>query len=386
MARLAEELRRVGLEAGLDAAGICDARPFEETRRALDERKAGHLSADMQFTYRNPRRSTDPRATLPDARALVVGARRYVRQSPPSGAGVAGAEQPAGRVARYSWTDHYAPLREALGAVARRLADRGWSARVVADDNALVDRAAAVRAGLGWYGKNSNVLLHDQGSWFVLGSVVTDAPLASHVRPDEATGCGSCRRCLDACPTGALVAPGVLDARRCLAWLLQAEGSFPAEFREALGDRLYGCDDCQEVCPVNRLAVRRDPPAAAGAGAQATEDILELLEEDDEQILAKVGRWYIPKRQPRYVRRNALIVLGNTADPAAPGVRAALRRSLDDRDPLVRSHAVWAAGRLGLEDLTAHLEQDRDPVVRAELQALRRPAAGLAGAGPSRRP
>ena len=130
----------------------------------------------------------------------------------------------------------------------------GWRARVVADDNALVDRAAAERAGLGWFGKNSNILLPGAGSWFLLGSVVTDAPLPTAAPVGD--GCGSCRRCLSACPTGALVGPGVLDARRCLAWLLQATGVFPFEFRVALEGRIYGCDDCQDVCPANRLVAR----------------------------------------------------------------------------------------------------------------------------------
>ena len=206
----------------------------------------------MQFTYRNPARSTDPSRIMEGARSLIVGARGYQRQAPGQSAVV------AGRVARYAWVDHYEPLRRALGSVAMALEAAGWQARVVADDNALVDRAAAARAGIGWYGKNCNILLPGAGSWFVLGSVVTDAPLPFDA--PLADGCGSCQRCLPACPTGALTAPGVLDARRCLAWLVQAPGIFPFEYRVALGDRLYGCDDCQEVCPPNRRSARRAPP------------------------------------------------------------------------------------------------------------------------------
>ena len=135
---------------------------------------------------------------------------------------------------------------------------------MVADDNALVDREAAVRAGLGWYGKNSNVLLPGAGSWFVLGTVITDAPLPSSSRLSD--GCGPCRRCLDGCPTGAIVAPGVVDARRCLAWLVQAPGSIPEDFRPAIGDRMYGCDDCQEVCPPNRAQIQSDASAEGRPG------------------------------------------------------------------------------------------------------------------------
>ena len=347
--------------------GICDARPFNEARAAIEDRKTEGLAAGMQFTFRNPRRSTDPEATVAGARSLFVGARRYDRQAP---AGETGGV--SGRVARYSWVDHYGPLRDALGKVADRLRDDGWKAAVVADDNALVDRAAAVRAGLGWYGKNTNVLLPGAGSWFVLGSVVTDAPIAPIEAPAPVEdGCGSCRRCLAACPTGALEPGGRLDARKCLAWLVQAPGPFPREYRAALGDRLYGCDDCQEVCPINRRAAAADPPSPAEAGAQAGVDVVELLASDDAAVLASVGRWYIPGREVRYVRRNAILVLGNTGDPNKPAVRNTLAQVLTDPDPLLRAHGVWAAARLGLLDLLDRVAGDDDPLVTAELDALK---------------
>jgi len=335
---------------------MCDARPFPEARQAIESRKETGESAGMQFTFRRPERSTDPAVTLPGARALFVGARHYLR-APPG----APDDGPTARVARYSWTDHYVPLRQALGEVAAHLEAHGWRARVLVDDNALVDRAAAVRAGLGWYGKNANVLLPDGGSWFVLGSVVTDAPIAPprQVIP-IADGCGSCRRCLTDCPTGALVEPGRLDARRCLAWLLQARGVFPAEFREALGDRLYGCDECQERCPVNRRAERGSAPGPAEPRAQTRLEVLEILDASDAELEQLVGRWYIPGREMRYVRRNALVVLGNTRPSDDPRVGAMLSRYLAHPDPLLRGHAVWAAGRLGRTDLMRGVVVDDD--------------------------
>jgi epoxyqueuosine reductase len=385
---LVEELTRTGLAAGLAAIGIAPATPFDETRRHLDERRAEGLHAGMQFTYRNPARSTDPGRALPGARALIVGAYAYARAPalhPPEAAG------PAGRVARYSWTDHYADLRAALDRVAAVLEDRGHRTRVLADDNALVDREAAFRAGLGTYGKNTMLLLHgDRGSEFVLGAVVTDAPLPPTGPPadraDERSACGPCQRCLPACPTGALVAPGVLDARRCLAWLLQAEGDFPREHRAALGDRLYGCDECQDVCPPNRLEIRRRPPPPAPADAEATVAVLDLLDEpDDDVLLARHGRWYIARRQARHLRRNALVVLGNAgagaAGDPAPGaggptaarIAATLTRYLDPTaagaDPMLRAHAAWAAARLGRADLV----DPADPVAAAEVGALATP-------------
>jgi epoxyqueuosine reductase len=345
VSELWEDLRVAGLDAGLDAIGAAKAEPFLDARRHLVERKAAGLHGGMHFTYGNPERATDPASVVAGARSLVVGARSYraAAPTPPPGA--------VARVARYSWRDHYAPLRRALGAVASRLAARGHTAVVLVDDNRLVDREAAVRAGLGWYGKNANVLIPEHGSWFVLGSVVTDAVLP--VAIPVADGCGACTRCLPACPTGALVAPGVLDARRCLAHLLQAPGDFPVEFREALGDRLYGCDDCQEACPPNRLEDRRHPPPAAAAEDEAWVPVLDVLAASDDELLARHGRWYIPRRQPRYLRRNALVVLGNVGDGADPAVEAALRKALADADPMLRSHAAWAAERLGRADLVA---------------------------------
>jgi epoxyqueuosine reductase len=356
----AGELRAVGEEAGLDAVGFAPARPFISTRVELQHRRAAGLHAGMAFTYRNPTRSTDPAETVRDARSLVVGARSYARGAPPPGPG------PSGRVARYARTDHYAPLRAGLRAVASRLAAEGWRAVVVADENALVDREAAYRAGLGWYGKNANLLLPERGSWFVLGSVVTDAPIAATAAP-VADGCGSCRRCIDACPTGAIVAPGVVDARRCLAWLVQQPGTFPRRLRAALGDRIYGCDDCQEVCPPNVRAGRRRTDGESDAVEDAWVPLLELLGASDDELLDRYGRWYLAGRQPRWLRRNALVALGNVGDGADPAVVAALRGALGAPDTVLRSHAVWAAARLGRTDLLAAVDDDPSPDVQAEL-------------------
>ena len=324
-----------GLAAGLDAVGVAPAELFESTRATLLERRDQGLHGGMAFTYRNPDRSTDPSLTVPGARSLVVGALGYQRAIPEP------PDRAVGRVAAYARSDHYARLRDALGPVAEVLRGAGHKAAVVADDNALVDREAAQRAGLGWYGKNSNILLPGQGSWFVLGSVITTAALdPSTPVPDQ---CGSCRRCLDGCPTGAIVAPGVVDARRCLAWLVQDDGDFPLEFREALGDRVYGCDDCQEVCPPNRQA----PPAREVGDDTAWVDLVDLLELDDDELMARHGRWYIPRREPRYVRRNALVALGNSGRGADPDVVETVERYLSDPDPMLVHHASWAARRLG---------------------------------------
>ena len=364
---LGERLQRAAVDLGLDALGVAAAEVFESTRSDLVGRKAEGLHADMQFTYRNPERSTDPAQHLPDARSLVVAALSYLRSDHDTEL-----DEPGGRVARYVWEDHYRELRAKLGELAEILTAEGWRSRILVDDNALVDREAAYRAGLGWYGKNANLLLPGRGSWFVLGSILTDAPLPSAEPLGD--GCGTCTRCLTSCPTDAIVRPGVIDANRCLAWLVQAKGAFPAEYREALGDRIYGCDDCQEVCPPNRREARQLVQLGEDA-RRPWVPLLEMLRADDDTLLDRYGVWYIPGREPRYLRRNALVALGNSADGRDPSVEDAVRDALASEDAMVRAHAVWAAKRLGRDDLLDLVRRDPDDEVRAELRRDVSPAS-----------
>jgi epoxyqueuosine reductase len=328
----------------------------------------------MGFTYRNIVRSTDPTTALPNARSLVVAARRYRR------ADVDAPNPTSGRIARYAWSDQYTPLREALGEVSQTLRSWGYRTRILVDDNALVDRAAAYKAGLGWFGKNANLLLPGQGSWYVLGSLVTDADLQPASEP-IADGCGTCVRCIDGCPTAAIVTPGVVDARRCLAWLVQKPGPFPMEFREALGDRIYGCDDCQEVCPPNRTFDRKEPPEAPDLAAQPWTELCSLVTDSDTQLLARHGRFYLPERDPNILRRNALLALGNVlADwqkenslapekiGAANFARQVIVDALLHESPLTRGAAAWAAGQIGaLEALRSRIGEEHDATVIEEL-------------------
>jgi epoxyqueuosine reductase len=326
---------------GITRTGVAPADVLHGARAALLDRIARHLTDGMQFTFRNPLRSTDPRAAVQNAQSVFVVARPYLLPEPhrPTGS--------QGRIARYAWVDHYAPLREGLWAVAGRLRADGWKAVPFADDNSIVDREVARLAGIGWPGKNANLLIEGAGSWFVLGCVVTTAPLpfAATEVPD---GCGTCRRCLDACPTAAIIEPGVIDAAKCLAWVLQKPGSIPEHLRVAVGDRLYGCDDCQEVCPPTvRFGGRNAAPTEEHPRAWVA--VLSLLTLDDADVLAEWGRWYLADRDVRWIRRNALVVLGNTGDPADAEVRRVLADYRAHADPVLREHATWATERLGLE-------------------------------------
>jgi epoxyqueuosine reductase len=341
------ELAELARPFGVDYLGVAPASVLERARDALHARRAAGLDGGMGFTYRDPERATDPTRIVEGARSLLVAARSYlVDEDDPRVARPAGAQA---RVARYAWTDHYALLRAALRAISRRLKASGERATMQCDENGLVDREAAWLAGLGWFGKNANLMVPGAGSWFVLGSVVTTAwyePSAAPVRD----GCGSCRRCLDRCPTGAIVAPGVIDANRCLAWVLQRPAAIPTELRAAVGDRIYGCDDCQEACPPSvRLGPRRRRPHDEAAGALTPwVDVLDLLEADDAAILARHGRWYIAERDPRWLRRNALVVLGNTGDGSDERTRRVLARYRACADEMLVEHANWASEQLGL--------------------------------------
>jgi epoxyqueuosine reductase len=329
------ELRELAAEWGIAHTGVADAAPLTRARTEMHRRRARGLHGEMGFTYRDIDRSTAPSRAVRGARALFAGALEYPGEGPRAPVPA------AGRVARYAWDDHTGRLRRGLWAVAHRLRADGYRAVAFADDNSLVDREVAYRAGLGWFGKNANLLVPGAGSFVVLGAVITTAPLPATDAP-MADGCGRCTRCVAACPTGAIVAPGVIDARRCLAWVLQRPGSIPVELRAAVGDRVYGCDDCQTACPPTvRLRRQADPPEGA-----AWVDLVALLEADDEQILARWGRWYIAGRDPRWLRRNALVALGNSDRGDDPMVGGAIHRYAAGDDPLLAEHAAWARNRL----------------------------------------
>jgi len=325
--------------AGLDLFGVAAADAFPEVYAHLLARRDNGQAAGLGFTYRDTKTATTPRASFPWAMSLLVGARAYLPAagSPGPGAG--------GRIARVAVDDAYEPLRQALHTLASSLGFHGHRAEVLCDDNRLVDRAAAVRAGLGWWGKNTMVLAPRFGPWLLFGSVVTDAIL----EPDRPMGrdCGSCQACLPACPTGALVAPGILDARRCLAAWAQAPGSIPVEFRPAMGDRLYGCDDCIEACPPGHRLLERS------VSARGRVDLAWVLWAADAALLTRFGHWFLPDRNATVIRRNALIAAGNSGDVS---LVPAVASYSDHPDSTLAEHATWALARLGGPGATAALQ------------------------------
>jgi epoxyqueuosine reductase len=306
--------------------GVARAEAYTETERLIAERRARGLFGDLRFTLTNTPRSCHPERLVRGARSVIAAAMPLWRPAgaPPDG--------PAGRMPRYAWSDPYGPLRERLTALADRLRARGARCSVFVDSNHHVDRAAAVHSGLAFWARNTMAIVPGEGSFVALGAIVTDAelePAADLVPP----GCGSCTLCLDACPTDALIEPGVLDATRCLSTMTQSRHPFPDAHAAALEDRVYGCDICQDVCPWNAGPARRraDLPEEPGAWVS----LADWLELPDDELLARHAHLYVPDRDVRYLRRNALIALGNR--PA--GERELARRYADDPDPQLRAAA-----------------------------------------------
>ncbi len=325
------ELERLAAELRIDVIGAAPAGPYEETERAIRERRARGLFAGMHFTMARPEVSCHPERLLPGARTVVSAALCYYAPAGEPGPG-------EGRLPRYTWRDCYAELRERLDTLGRRL---GGAYRVLVDANQHVDREGAARAGVGFYGKNTMLITRRHGSWVVLGTLVTDAELESS--PPLEAGCGSCTLCVEACPTGALDEPGVLDATKCLSYWTQAPGSIPETYREELGDRVYGCDICQDVCPWNRGVEKRRAGDPLPPGSEPAVSLADWLEAPDRDLCTRYDRFYFPRNDPRYLRRNALVALGNSGEPDLVPLA---RRFLSVEDAMLREHAAWALRRI----------------------------------------
>jgi epoxyqueuosine reductase len=262
------------------------------------------------------------------------------------------------------------PHLEQLAAFAAAEAGGEVSDRAYVDTGPVLERAYAARAGLGFIGKNTCLIHPRMGSWLFLGVVLVSvelAPTSEQVRG----GCGTCRRCLEACPTGALVEPYVLDARRCISYLtIELKGPIPHQLRPLLVNRIYGCDVCQAVCPWQKFAqATRQPAFLAEAMDRGAPALLDLIEIGEEDFRERYGSGPLLRTGRERLLRNVAVALGNWGDERAA---TALVRALADGDPLVRGHAAWALGRIGGRAARAVLEDalrdERDPYVRSEVE------------------
>ncbi len=295
---------------GIDACGVCRAEPYVATERLIGRRREVGLFADMGFTMRHPERSCHPETLLRNARSVVAAARSYARPEPEKPD-----DQPRGRMPRYARRDEYAALRaqlRELGKWLRRTRPRSRFA-VYVDSNHHVDREAAARSGIAVYGKNTLAITRHHGSWVVLGVLVTDVELEpTCAQPDRPAwnACGSCTACIDACPTDAILEGGVLDSRACLSYLSQSSLDV-LPHGEAFGDRVYGCDICQDVCPWNRGAERRAAGLEPDAADEAFPPLADWMESEPAELADRYRRLYMPGRDGRHLKRNAANALRN---------------------------------------------------------------------------
>ena len=326
-----EDLQRLGAELGLDVVGATPAAPYLETEAHIRDRRARGLFADMKFTMAHPEESCHPESLLPGARSVVSAALCYYAEEPERSDG-------SGRLPRYTWSDGYAELRDKLDKLGRRL---GGAHRVLVDANQHVDREAAARSGVGFYGKNTVLITQRHGSWVVLGTLISDQEIEP--TPPLDLDCGSCRICVDACPTGALDEPGTLDATRCLSYWTQAPASIPEPYRAELGAQVYGCDICQDVCPWNRGVEKRRAGAGPPAGAEPHVSLVDWLRADAAELRRRYDRLYVPRNDARWLRRNALVAAGNVGGAEE---RGAVESYAAHEDELLREHALWALDRM----------------------------------------
>jgi epoxyqueuosine reductase len=343
-AALSGRVKRWGLEAGFDAVAISGIDLAEEEARLLEWLGRGWHGA-MDYMARHGTRRARPAELVPGTASVVSVRLDYWPGEEARAAEEVLADPGLAYVSRYAvGRDYHKVLRARLQALAdRMLAELGpFTYRVFTDSAPVMEVALAARAGLGWRGKHTLLLSREAGSTYFLGELFVgldlakDAPVAEH--------CGTCERCLDACPTRAIVAPWQLDARRCISYLtIENPGPIPEEFRAAIGNRIYGCDDCQLACPWNKYARKaRVPDFAARNGLDAA-TLVELFAWTPEEFASRLEGSAIRRIGHARWLRNIAVALGNA--PPAPGVVAALRSRAGHPDPLVREHVAWALRR-----------------------------------------
>jgi epoxyqueuosine reductase len=368
------EIRSAALAQGFDAVGFAPARQSDEARAALAAFLRAGFHGDMGWLEARAHERADPRNLWPEARAAIVLGHSYAPQTDPL---LALADKGRGVISVYAQgKDYHDVMKPRLKHVARHIAARfGADVKVFVDTAPLMEKPLAQAAGLGWQGKHTNLVSREHGSWLFLGVILTTLDIA----PDTAMEdhCGSCTRCLDACPTSAFVAPYRLDARRCISYLtIEHKTAIDRDLRPLMGNRIYGCDDCLAVCPWNKFAASTSEQAYAPREAVTATALVDLMQLDDAAFrerfrgspIKRIGR-------DRFVR-NVLVAVGNSGDRSliAPALRL-----LQDPAPLVRGCAVWALSRLCTADewsslAAIHAPAETDGQVLAEWRAISAPS------------
>lgn len=371
MSDLVTQIKTGARELGFNVAGITSVEPLARADAAFQEWREAGFAAGMEYMTRRPDLHARPRVLVPYALSLITLAVDYYADAP-----IFEHEHRYGRVARYAWgLDYHDVVKPRLQRLVGKIEDivaRPIHARCFVDAVPLLERAAAARAGIGFFGKNTNLLQPRSGSWFFLSEILLDLELPADDHEIKIS-CGSCRRCLDACPTNAFAGAYRLDSRRCISYLtIENNGAIPRELRSGMGDWIFGCDVCQDVCPFNRFASQTEwPEFHPDAGIGPRLDLAEVLSiRTDDEFRERFRGTPLTRPKRRGLLRNAAIVAANIG--ATSVVPSLADRIKSDPEPLIRSHCLWALGQLD-PPLAASIAErvlrtDSDPSVREEAE------------------
>jgi epoxyqueuosine reductase len=344
MGKLEEQIKLLAMELGFDSVGITSADDFYfDEQVAVSRVREGLLDGMNWITEDRMQRSARPKELLPGAKSVISLAMSYYSGD----FKVTNFAKPKGKIARYAWgQDYHNIIKIRLKQFVEQMSKvvkRTPNARFFVDDGPMLDRAAAQRAGVGWFGKNTNILTINHGSWVFLGEVITDLAL-EHDNPLR-KNCGKCVLCIDKCPTGAIVSPYVIDARRCISYLtIECRGPIPRQLRHLVGDWIFGCDICQEVCPVNINVLPTNEKLFRQSSGFSALDLIPLLQMTDDDFRRIFKNSPIKRAKRIGLQRNVCVALGNIGDRISV---EALIIALNTAEPLIKAHAAWALGRIG---------------------------------------
>ena len=344
MSTLTQHIHQHANELGFELVGITPAAQSETIARYRQWIENGY-AGKMDYLERHLPLKVDVRQLLTEAKSVISLAMNYYTLDPPK----ALAEDPArGQISRYAWGDDYHEvIRQRLSKLVdfiKKTAETELKARVCVDTAPIIEREYAQKAGIGWIGKNTNLIHWRSGSWYFLAEVLINIDLESDTDPLRGS-CGTCTRCIEACPTDAIIEPNLLDSRLCISYLtIELKESIPKALRPKIGNLIFGCDICQEVCPWNSKAVPTDEPAFQPRDGNLTPKLLSLIGMTQQEFSRRFKGSPIKRTKRRGFLRNVLVAIGNWGEPRAV---PALKDALADDEPLVRSHAAWALGKIG---------------------------------------
>ena len=347
MSPLTQQIQARAHKLGFELVGIIPAAQSETIARYKQWIENGY-AGKMRYLEKHLPLKTDVRQLLSEAKSVISLAMNYYTLDPPK----ALAEDPArGQISRYAWGDDYHDIiRQRLSELVdfiKQTAETELQTRVCVDTAPIIEREYAQKAGIGWIGKNTNLIHWRSGSWYFLAEVLVSIALESDTLPLRGS-CGTCTRCIEACPTDAFVEPNLLDSRRCISYLtIELKERIPKALRAKMGNLIYGCDICQEVCPWNSKAVPTDDPAFQPRAGNFAPTLLSLIGMTQQEFSRRFKGSPIKRAKRRGFLRNVLVAIGNWGEQRAV---PAIKKALTDDEPLVRSHAAWALGQIGGTD------------------------------------